>query len=102
MCETGTSVSTCDIRAGLTLGVDTQSIAISQNALSWGNTVMSQWFIGGNLYSLLPANPLLVHSDFTPTLAGSQKRKGCRETGMGYEAKEMSGDGESAWDGGEG
>lgn len=36
------------------------------------------------------------------TLAGSPKRKGCRETSVGYEAKAMSGDGEQAWDGGEG
>lgn len=66
MCATGTGVSTCDIRAGLTPGVDTQSTAISQNALSPGNTVMSQWFAGGNLYSLLPANRLLVYSDSAP------------------------------------
>lgn len=63
MCGTGTAVSTCDIRAGLTLGVDTQSTAVRQNALGRGNTVMPKWFVGGILYSLLPANPLLVYSD---------------------------------------
>lgn len=47
-------------------GVDTQSTVVGQNALGRGNTVMSKWFVGGILYSLLPANPLLVDSDSAP------------------------------------